>query len=74
MWYILVGDNGCKNVLPVCCRNDLNKYFRNAAEESAAFVVIKLLLAYGTNQMISWNYHMHYGKMKVVEKLKYGVK
>ena len=50
------------------------KSSRNAAEESAAFVVIKLLLAYGTNQMISWNCQRQYGKMKAVEKLKYGVK
>lgn len=30
---------GCKNVLSICYQNDLNMYFRNAAEESAAFVV-----------------------------------
>ena len=28
---------GCKNVLSICCRNNLNMYLRNAAEESAAF-------------------------------------
>ena len=30
---------GCKNVLSICYQNDLNMYFRNAAEESAAFVI-----------------------------------
>ena len=28
---------GCKNVLSICYQDDLNMYFRNAAEESAAF-------------------------------------
>ena len=28
-----------QKVLSICYQNDLNMYFRNAAEESAAFVV-----------------------------------
>ena len=30
---------GCKKALPIYCRNNLNMYIKNAAEESAAFFI-----------------------------------
>ena len=34
---------GCKILLPVCCRNNLNKYNNYAAEKSAAFTVSEIM-------------------------------